>query len=153
MGRLKKFAKKSDLMNVKIRYGDETFKFNLYLETKIDIDSLDRELKEQPSSYSFLIMLHKKLIKVKAVKEALKDRAYAKAFVLYKTSIDDSTNRTMSKEVAKEKAQINKAFIKAQDEHIQAVHDCNIIEACVRAFEQRKDILQTLSANHRNERV
>ena len=153
MSRLKKFAKISDLMNVKIGYGNETFKFNLYNETRIDVDSLNKELNDQPSSYSFLLMLHKKLIKVKSTKEVLKDRAYAKAFVLHKTSIDESTNRTMSKEVAKEKAQINKEFMDSQEELIQAIHDCNIIEACVKAFEQRKDILQTLSANHRNERV
>ncbi len=153
MSRLKQYARKSDLMNIKIRYGEEVFKFNLYKETKIDVDSLDRELKEQPSSYSFLTMLHKKLIKVKATKEALKDRAFARAYVLHKTAIDDSTGRATSKEVAKEKAQINKNFIKSQDEFIQATHDCNIIDSCVRAFEQRKDILQTLSANHRKERA
>ena len=153
MSRLNKYARKSDLMKVQIRYGDEIFKFNLYQETRIEENSINKELQNQPSSYSFLIMLHKKLIGIKSIAEALKDRAYAKAFIGYKTKIDDSTGRATSKEVAKEKAQINKRYTEAEDEYLRANTNCNIIEACVRAFEQRKDILQTLSANQRKERV
>lgn len=153
MSRLNKYARKSDLMNVQIKYGDEMFRFNLYQETKIKEESINQELQNQPSSYAFLIMLHKKLIGVKSSTESLKDRAYAKAFIGYKTSVDDSTGRATSKEVAKEKAQIHKKYIEAEQAYLKANLNCNIIEACVRAFEQRKDILQTLSANQRKERV
>ena len=63
MKNLKKYSNSSSLMNIKIKYGEEIFKFNLKEELEINEDKINSELKEQPSIYGFLTLLHKKLMR------------------------------------------------------------------------------------------
>lgn len=149
MERLNKYAKKSALMDVSISYGEEEFHFNLFRELVVDEDKINKEIQEQSSAYAFLAMLHKKLIRVTKDKKAEMEKAYAKAYVTNKSTIDPDTNRLYPKETAKEMAIKDKKFQKTIEAYHQAEENSNILDACVKSFEQRKDLIQTLSANIR----
>lgn len=156
MSKLVKYASKAQLMNVSIGYGDEHFKFNLFLETQIKNEKLNTALEEQPTSYSFLTMLHKKLIRRAKDYKRDADSTWAKRFIFYKTSTKSpfykDNHRNPSDDMARAYVDKDEEYTKALSELNKAEEDRDVIEACVKAFEQRKDILQTLAANTRNER-
>ena len=149
MKKVRKYAKTSDLMNVKITFKAESFHFNLFEELRIDEDTINKEIQEQPSAYAFLAMLHVKLIRVAKDKKAEMEKAYAKRYTHYKGTIDEDTNRPYPKEYAKEMAVKSNSFNEAIQVYHQAEENAGVIGACVKSFEQRKDLIQTLSANLR----
>jgi len=149
MKRIKKYASTSSLMDVKITYGEETFEFNLFEELVVNENKINQEIKEQPSSFAFLAMLHKKLLRVSKDKKAEMEKAYARAYMQYKTKIDPETQRLYPKESAKELATKSPIYQQAIKKYHQAEEDWGVMDACVRGFEQRKDLIQTLSANIR----
>lgn len=149
MKRIRKYASSSSLMDVKITYGDETFSFNLFEELVVDENKINQEIKEQPSSFAFLAMLHKKLLRTSKDKRAEMDKAYARAYIQYKKRIDPETQRQYPKESAKELATKSPIYQKAIRIYHQAEEDWGVIDSCVKGFEQRKDLIQTLSANIR----
>lgn len=149
MKKVKRYAEKSRLMDVSISYGDEDFHFNLFAELVIDENTINNELMVQPSSYAFLSMLHKKVLRIAKDKKAETEKIYANKYVLYKKQIDTDTNRQNPKETAKELAIRSKDYQNSLQEYHKAEEDAGIIEVCVKAFEQRKDLIQTLSANIR----
>ena len=150
--RLQSLSSTSSLMEISLTYGDEKITFNLKEELKIDENIINRELKEQPSSYAFIAMLHKKLVRRSLDSDKKADRAFAKAFIKNKTSVDQSTGRVMSKEVAKEKAELDPIYIKLQKQSSQSKEDADVIYVAVRSFEQRQLLIQTISANLRREK-
>lgn len=152
MGRINKYSSKSNLMNILIRYNNEKFQFNLFKETVINEDNITEELKDQPSSYSFLTMLHKGLLKQYSGYEILEKKAYAHAYLKHKEANSPITGRVNSDDVAKQKAELDMKYLKAQRASINAKYEVNVIGDAIKAFEQRKDMLQTLSANRRKER-
>lgn len=150
--KLIKYAEGADLMNISISYGKDIFDFNLYQETVVNENKINSEIKKQPSAYAFLGMLHKKLIRVSQDKKREMEKAYASAFVRIKKEIDPGTNRPIANDLAKEKAQKAQKHQEAIQEYLEAQHNCDIIEVCVKAFEQRVSLIQTLSANIRKEK-
>ena len=138
-------------MDISVLYGAEKITFNLREELTIDENIINKQLTEQPSSYAFLAMLHKKLVRLSIDSDKKSDRAYAKAFIKEKTAVDPSTNRATSKEVAKEKAELDLIYIKMQKKASQAKEEADIVYVAVRAFEQRQSLIQTISANLRRE--
>lgn len=152
MGRISRYSGKSNLMNILIKYNGEKFQFNLFKETIINEDNITEELKEQPSSYAFLTMLHKSLLKQYAELEILEKKAYAHAYLKHKEANSPVTGRVNSDDVAKQKAELDMKYLRAQREVIKSKYEVNILGDCIKAFEQRKDMLQTLSANRRKER-
>ena len=151
MGKLVKYSKKLSVMDIILSYQNETIKFNLHDELAIHEDDIDRELRDQPRIYSFLSMLHKKLIKHVSEKEAIKERAYARGYMKARDTTDKTTGRFYAKEDAKYKAELDKLYIKTCNEYNEAKELLGIIETCVRGFEQRSYLLQTISANRRKE--
>jgi hypothetical protein len=151
MSKLEKYASTSSLMDITIKFGKEIIKFNLYKEVSINDDDISGELIIQPKIYSFLLMAHKQLIKNHAEIELEANKAYNKAYIKYKTLNNPATSRPYPDEYAKAKAENNLKYLKLQRQSIDLKYQLNRIESCVRSFEQRKDILQTLSANRRKE--
>jgi hypothetical protein len=139
-------------MDVSIRYGEEKFKFNLFEELIINENKINTELKEQPSSYGFISMLQKKLIRRMKDKEREKDKTYGRLYLKYKGELAEETGRYTSDEVAKQKAIVNPEYQKSLEDLFMAEEEVGIITSCVRAFEQRSDLIQTISANLRKER-
>lgn len=152
MKKLNKFALESKLMDIKISYGDESFNFNLFKELVIDENKIDSEIKEQPSAYAFLAMLHKKLIRRLKDKEKEAEKKYWVLFLMYKSQVDETSGKPCSNDVAEGKARKNIEYNQKLQDYYDAELDCNIIETCVKSFEQRYSLIQTLSANIRKSR-
>lgn len=149
--KINQYAGNSSLMDIEITYGDEVFKFNLFEELQINENIINKEITMQPSSYAFLGMLHKKLVRASKEKEKLAEREFAKAFVKIKKTLDNSTGRAHSKEVAKEEALLDVRYIKALKSYFSVKDMADTVEVALRAFEQRSFLVQTLSANLRKE--
>ena len=147
--KLLKYAWESELMNIAISYGEELFTFNLNSEVLVDENRINKEIQEQPSAYAFLGMLHKKLIRKAQDKKREMEKAYANMFIKFKKEIDTTTGRPTANDLVKEKVISSKRYIDAEEEYYDALHESDIIEVCVRAFEQRQALIQTLSANIR----
>ena len=60
--KIKLYSKSSSVMDINITFGHEQFTFNLYDEITISEEKLNREVMDQPTAYSFLLMLSKKLL-------------------------------------------------------------------------------------------
>lgn len=138
-------------MDVNIKYGNEVFKFNLNQEVRIREDHLKADIISQPSSYGFLTMLHKALIKELGMAKIEETKTYAEMYLKYKKQINQETGRSNSEEVAKQKAERSILYLNAQRKVVNLSYEVNQIEGCVKDFEQRASMLQTLSANKRKE--
>lgn len=151
MGRLKIHASKSDLMNIDITYAGKRYRFNLFEELQISEAQINKELKDQTSSYSFLTMLNEHLLKSKKELELEKKATYARMYVNFKENFI-LNGRAASDDACKAKVECSTKFKSVCTELIQTEFNLGIISRAVEAFEQRKDLLQSLSANMRKER-
>lgn len=149
--KIQEYAKASSLMQIKITYGKEVFNFNLYDEVSVNENIINSQIKEQPSSYAFISMLHKKLIRIKNDKEKEMEKIYAKMFIKYKSEPDPQTGKPYSVDNAKYMAIKSNAYNEAVEAYHDAEERAEIMGTCVKAFEQRTFLLQTLSANIRKE--
>lgn len=132
-------------MDIKIKLGDKVYAFNLDKELKMSENRVSIHLMNQARSYAFVAMLHKKLI-IKA-RDQQKAISRARDLAISKYLSD---NGVMA---AKAKSANDPRVKKLEDDllHIEEARDT--IEVCVRSFEMRKDLIQTLSANIRKEKV
>lgn len=146
MTKLVGFAETSKIMDVAVQYKEEKFEFNLDAELKISESSINSHLKGHVRGYAFLSMLHVKL-KIKYRDQGkriqrLKSKLIYKYKPLYKTVTE--AEAVMYKE--------HKELREMEDDLLRIEELRDIIEVCVRSFESRKDLLQSLSANNRKER-
>jgi len=148
---LQKYATKSKLMDIKIVYQGERIKFNLFEELVINENKVNSELKDQPGYYGFLLLLHKKLIRVSEDKKIEADKLWGKSFTDWKGEKDTATGRPHSKEMAKEMANQDEPWLKAISNYFKAKEQAGIIDSCVRSFEQRGHLIQSIAANLRKE--
>lgn len=144
--------RKSGVLQVHIKYGKEVIKFNLWQELRIDEDKLNSELTKQANKYGFLLMLHKKLLTQFEELKVNRKEVFGRLFSEAKKSIVKATGRPMSDDTAKIWVEAHKDYTHITRQCIKAKDDADAIFACVRAFEQRKDLIQSLSSNIRNER-
>ena len=149
MRKIIKYAEKSELMNISIKYGNERFSFNLFEELKIDEGRINAEIKGQPSAYGFLSMLHKRLLALKSDKEMEVSKAYDKVYTKWKSRKDDNTNRPYANDFAESKAKSSKLYLAKLKALNKIKSELGIIETCVESFEQRGHLIQTISANIR----
>jgi len=77
------------------------------------------------------------------------EKTYAEVYIKMKDKIDDNTGRPTANELAKEKATASTRYQKSIQMYHKAQHEADIVEVCVRTFEQRQQLIQTLSANIR----
>jgi len=148
--KIRKYAESSKLMDISINYGDEEFHFNLFSELVVNENIINKEIKEQPSSRAFLSMLLTKLIRVEADNKKEMENTYSKMYIKFKNEIDPITNRPVANDLAKEKAINSNRYQVAVSKYNIAKENKGIIETCVKAFEERGSLIQTLSANIRN---
>jgi len=147
MSKLIKYAETSPIMDIKIKYNDQIFSFNLDAEVKVSENNIALHLKNQTRGYAFLAMLHKKLI--------IKVRDEQKAYNRIKG--EELAKLTSGEGGAKWKAEAALAsipkLVKMERAILELEESRDILEVTVRAFEMRKDLIQTLSANIRKERI
>ncbi len=144
-------AKTSNLMMLTINNGEELFTFNLYEELKLSKLSHKDNIISQPPIYGFLTMnLHKLELRRNTLEISL-ERARAKSLKIWKDKINPHTRRPHTDDYCKAMVELDKKVKELSIQYINIKYDLGRIQACVRAFEQRKDLLQTLSANDRKE--
>lgn len=151
MGKLNKMASISELMNIDITYGNVRHRFNLFEELEISESSLNKELKKHASSYAFLTMLRTHLLKEVKRLEALKKSTYSKIYSQQKKKTG-AGGRPLNDDLAKANAESHSKYKSVIKRLIEAEHNYSIIHNAVTAFETRKDLIQSLSANMRKER-
>lgn len=144
MTKLNKYASKAKLMHIRIKYNDEVFKFNLFEELQIVETKKNDQIKEHAQSAAFLLMLLKKFEIL--VKDLDKERKKVKATRLIKLR-----ETSESVKVAEIRIDSDKKYITAVDALLEVEEVKGVLEACVTSFNDRKELLQTLSANVRKE--
>lgn len=137
-------------MNVDIRYNGQRYRFNLFEELQVSEDSINKELKTQSSSYAFLTQLLVHLEKLSKELEMEQKAAWAKSYSIFKEE-KGNNGRPLTDDLAKAKADKSKTYITAHKAWLNALFQKGIIQKAVVSFEQRKDLIQSLSANLRNE--
>ena len=142
--RINKYSETSGLMNINIAYGKEVFKFNLSQELVIDEATIQDDLKTSAQKYAFLKMLHTRLL-IKA-RDLDKNRKKVRAIRLER--LIEDIGAVKRAEVALEK---DKKYRVAYKDWLTVEGQKEIIEVCVKSFEQRTELLRTLSANLRQE--
>lgn len=138
-------------MDITINYNSKDYSFNLYEEIDLDEDKINSEIKTHLKSYAFVAMLHKKCIKARKAAENERKRVFAIKFEKIKDEINPTTGRVFSNDMARLKAEKTKGYRLINEQYQDADHNCDILEVCVRAFEDRKDLMQTLASNLRKE--
>lgn len=152
MQKLQKYAQKSSLMDIRIRLDNgEKFTFNLFEELLISEDRLNYEATEQPSSYAFLGMVYRQLVKALDDRKLEKEKAWATAYIDAKKSTNPDTGRPYPDDMAKAMAEVSKEYLEAAEAYNMAKYKAGILESCVNAFEQRSSLIQTISANNRKQ--
>ncbi len=135
---------KSDTL--KVRYQGKIIRINITKELSINESIINSQLKDSPSSYAFLCMLKNKYIKERDKLDREKEIAYSEAWLYYKSS-----DSKMNNDTANHKANTNKKYISIYNkwQKISNIAE-NLISIC-RAYENRENILRTISANLRKE--
>lgn len=156
MGRLQKIIKTSKLPIIRIVHEGEVIKFNLVEELAITTSVIQKDLKTQPQIYSFICMVHNRTIERVKTLEDKKKKVWAQRFMHYlkdRSSKYFKENKTFpSQKVAESLAENDSLYKKVLLDLRKAELDRNDLESCVKSFEQRGFLLQTLSANRRSER-
>jgi len=142
---------KSDFTIINIRYGNERVSFNLMQEVRITPDIINDELKGQASKYGFCLMLHKKLLTEFERLKLRKNKIYGILFFKAKEQ-KGQMGRYFSDDLAKAWVEKHPKYQKACLACIKSKDDADAIYSCIKAFEQRKDLIQSLSSNIRNEK-
>jgi hypothetical protein len=150
MSRLNKIASKSDLMNIDISFNGQRYRFNLFEELQVSEASINKEIKSQASSYAFLTQLLVHLEKLSKELEMEQKAAWAKSYSVHKGTKGDS-GRPLTDDLAKALADKSSSYLKAHRAWLNALFQKGVIQKAVISFEQRKDLIQSLSANLRNE--
>jgi len=149
MRKLSKYIKRTPLMDIRVKYEAETFRFNLFEELVIDENKLNTELKEQPSYYGFLGLLLVRLQRTKDDNEAELSKKEAQLYIAFKTELNPNTHRENSNDLAQALVIADESYQKLLSKLNKIKEDVGIIKQCVSSFEQRSSLLQSISANHR----
>lgn len=128
-----------------IHHGKKKYRVDLNEELKIDENIIDGSLRKSPSNYALLVLVRDKLIYERDTLEKEKDQAYSKAWLYYKES------GNLSNEAASHKAEMNKAYQGCLERYQKAEYKANRLISICRAYENRENILRTISANLRKQ--
>jgi hypothetical protein len=151
MKKINRYAESSTLMKIRVEHNGESFEFNLFEELQINESIISKEIKQQPNSYAFLSMLQVQLSYLRDKSKVNEEKIYDKLYTIFKARTNKQTGRPNPDDVAKALAGQNDKYIKARNKTLSLSKQLGTISNCVKAFEQRSSLLQTLSANKRRE--
>lgn len=135
---------------VSIRYNGELVKFNLAKELRIMEHSINNEIKKQPTKYGFCLLIHKGLLTRFELLKSKRDKIYGRLF--FKAKGQSLRGRPLSDDLCKQWVLKHDQYIQVTRECIKAKDSVDKIYACIRAFEQRASLMQTISSNTRSEK-
>jgi hypothetical protein len=141
----------SKVSNISIKYGSELHRFNLIDIVQINEHTIERELKRQPGYYGFCLLLQKKLTTLHEELKQERKRLYGKLYLRAKSHLKSDNGRGYSDEAAKAYVLCNKEYVRITKACIESKDHADTMWAVIRAFEQRKDLMQTISSNKRKE--
>lgn len=141
----------STLSTITVKYGKEVHRFNLIDIVQISEHTIDRELKRQPGYYGFCLLLQKKLNTAYEQLRQDRKRLWGHLYLRAKENLKSNSGRGYSDEAAKAYVLCNKKYVAITKACIQAKDSADTIYAVIKAFEQRKDLMQTISSNKRKE--
>lgn len=143
--------KTSPIFVISVNYGGELVSFNLARELRIDIDQIDEELRKQPNHYGFCLLIHKTLLSKFETYKMLRKKTYGRLFIAAKSK--KVNGRFMSDDVAKCYVESHPKYINISMKCIKTKDEADKMYSCIRAFEQRKDLMQSISSNRRAEKL
>ena len=145
-----RYAKRSNIMDVSITMGKKKFTFNLHDELLINAETIEDELKDQPSYYGYLGMLKNKLQrKVDDMKIEI-NKKYANLYLKFKDESDES-NKAEAARSAKYKVEKNPTYIGMEKKLNKYKEHLGVIETCLDSFDQRSRMVQSINTNRRQE--
>jgi hypothetical protein len=147
-------AKKFNLSKVKIHVDGKDIEIDLYKELRVErrlVNMGSDELRQLPPIYGFLKTIEARLTEQVELAVNNEERVYSLLFVRYKKDL--VKGRPPSDDTAKYLVVGSKKYQKAKVETINLRANLNKIKAATRSFEMKKELLQTLSANSRKEKV
>lgn len=148
---LAKYAETSSVMKVSIKVDSEVVKFNLADELRLDDENITDEAIQHTSLYSFLTMVLTRLESRVRTLENKRKHLYGKLYIKYKTTKAATGSRAPGDDLVKSYIEVNDEYQLLVKKLAKTEDDKNLILRCVRAFETRKDLMQTISANLRKE--
>ena len=137
---------KVDIKPLKVTFQGKTLEIDLNKELSINENLISSQLRDSPSSYYILCSLRDKYIKVRNALVREKEAAYSQLWVYYKDSNERWNNDYVTNKVisSKKYSSICERYIKAEAKANQFISIC-------RAYENRDNIMRTISANLRKQ--
>lgn len=150
--KLSLLARKTSLLDIRIKIGGENIRFNLFEELAINTQKINDELINQPTHYAYLSVVMIKLKKRKDALEAELQKLRDSIFIDYKEDTDPQTGRAYSNDLAEAYISQDEDYQNKLKEYKDAEDEFLLIKASVDSFSQRNDIIRSLSANVRQEK-
>ena len=150
--KLSLLARKTSLLDIKLKIGTENIRFNLFEELAINTQKINDELINQPTHFAYLSVVMIKLKKKKDALEAELQKLKDSIFIDYKEDIDPQTGRAYSNDLAEAYISQDEDYQEKLKEYKEAEDNFLLIKASVDSFTQRNDIIRSLSANVRQEK-
>ena len=135
-----------DIKPLKVKFQGNTLEIDLNKELSINENLIDSQLKDSPSSYYILCSIRDRYIKERNALAREKEAAYSQLWVYYKDSNERWNNDYVTNKVlsSKKYTSICERYIKAESKANQFISLC-------RAYENRDNIMRTISANLRKQ--
>lgn len=146
---IQKDSKSSSLRIIKVRLGKDTFKIDVSKELKIDYDDLEDGLIKQPLNYGFVCMVFQKCVEMLKLYKLEMEGRYAELYTKYKSKTYNG--KYLTKEEVESKIKLDTKYKLMLQRFISLEYNKGRVEDLKRSLEQKKDILQTLSATKRKE--
>lgn len=148
---------KSSLNIVRIKVeGEEPLVINITRELTIRERTIQSHIQVQPALYATLSVMHRKAIAAFERLELLEQRVLGKLFKEYKTDRESEyfkeNHKLPSDDLCNHMALSDRRYTSVANQKIDAKEDMLILGSLVKSFEQKADLLQTISANYRRER-
>lgn len=151
MSKLLKQAEVSKLNRIKIEDGNSTFTINIYKELRVDEEVINDEIANHTRVFGYLSMLHNQLVEEVKSKELAADKLKGNLSKDFENQKNPSTSRPFSKDAINNRLLANPKYYKLLKGIIALERKRDDIKTCLKSFEQRKDLIQTISANRRVE--
>lgn len=137
---------KVDINTLKVKFQGKILEINLNKELSINENLIDSQLKDSPSSYYILCSIRDRSIKERNALAREKEAAYSQLWIYYKDSNERWNNDYVTNKVlsSKKYGSICERYIKAEAKANQFISLC-------RAYENRDNIMRTISANLRKQ--
>lgn len=158
MPSLDTYSEKSSLMkaNIKVQHGDKVKTYKIDLTNAMDLNEnmVNHHIRKYPKYYSFLLMLYHRINKHFEEFEQDLKRLRSEKHIYYKSKKGPyyiKEGKYPSEDIVKSYIELDESYISLSNKLLSIRHERDKIDRILKAYETRKDLLQSLSANIRRE--